>query len=81
MNHTNEYGKTSGHKLPDFAVGAGPQKVGLPNIPPNWGPTSWLIKGSGGMYSTLEDLLKFYDYVRSDSLFETKYRKQFETPP
>lgn len=80
MNHTNEYGKISGHKLADFAVGAGPQKVGLPNIPPNWGPTSWLIKGSGGMYSTLEDLLKFYDYIRSDALFGVEYRKQFESP-
>ena len=80
MNHTNEYGEASEHKLTDFAVGAGPQKVGLPNIPPNWGPISWLIKGSGGMYSTLDDLLKFYDYVRSDALFETKYRKQFESP-
>ncbi|WP_138431235.1 serine hydrolase domain-containing protein [Fodinibius saliphilus] len=80
MNHTNEYGKISGHKLTDFAVGAGPQKVGIPNIPPNWGPTSWLIKGSGGMYSNLDNLLKFYDYVRSDALFEAKYRKQFKSP-
>lgn len=80
MQNTNEYGQRDGHKLSDFAVGSGPQKVGLPNIPPNWGPTSWLIKGSGGMYSTLGDLLTFYQYVRSDSLFKPKYQKIFNQP-
>lgn len=48
MRHTNEYGKTGGHSVSDFTVGGRPQRTGLPNIPPNWGPASWLIKGSGG---------------------------------
>jgi CubicO group peptidase (beta-lactamase class C family) len=79
MNHTNEYGKTGDHELTDFAVGYGSQSIGLPNIPPNWGPTSWLIKGSGGMYSTLGDLLKFYDYIRSGKVLNPEHQKPFET--
>lgn len=78
MNHTNEYGKAGDHKLGDFAVGYGSQSVGLPNIPPNWGPTSWLIKGSGGMYSTLDDLLTFYQYLRSGEVLEPEHREPFE---
>jgi hypothetical protein len=64
----------------DFAVGGGPQMVGQPNIPPNWGPTSWLIKGSGGMYSTLDDLLKFYQYVRSGKVLDEQHNKIFNGP-
>lgn len=77
MTRTHEYGDRAGLSIADFAVGSGPQQVGLPNIPPNWGPTSWLIKGSGGMYSTLGDLLKFYEYVRSDKLFTEQHRTAF----
>ena len=78
MHHTNEYGKADNHRLTDFAVGYGSQSIGLPNIPPNWGPTSWLIKGSGGMYSTLGDLLKFYEFLRSGQLLEPVHRQVFE---
>jgi len=80
MNHTNEYGVAADHELKDFAVGYGSQSVGLPNIPPNWGPTSWLIKGSGGMYSTLGDLLKFYDFMRSGEVLDDEHHKPFEQP-
>lgn len=80
MEATGSYGEHLGRDANDFAVGSGPQKVGVPNIPPNWGPTSWLIKGSGGMYSNLPDLLKFYEYVRSGNIFEDKYTKKFQSP-
>ncbi|MDZ7694244.1 MAG: serine hydrolase domain-containing protein [Balneolaceae bacterium] len=80
MERTHEYGDRAALSLADFAVGSAPQKVGLPNIPPNWGPTSWLIKGSGGMYSTLGDLLKFYSYIRSDTLFTQSHRTAFSQP-
>jgi len=78
MEATGSYGEHLGKNASDFAVGSGPQKVGVPNIPPNWGHTSWLIKGSGGMYSNLPDLLKFYDYVRSDEIFEDRYPRKFK---
>lgn len=60
MGRTGFYGETLGLTVEDFAVGYGPSAVGLPNIPPNWGPTSWLVMGSGGMFSTLDDMDRFY---------------------
>ena len=77
MTRTGEYGEQKGLSIKDFAEGGGPQLIGLPNIPPNWGPTSWLIKGSGGMYSNLDDLLKFYQYVRSDQVFDDEHKHIF----
>jgi CubicO group peptidase (beta-lactamase class C family) len=80
MTRTGEYGETKGLTINDFAVGGGPQLIGLPNIPPNWGPTSWLIKGSGGMYSTLDDLLNFYGYVRSNNVLDATHNIVFLKP-
>lgn len=77
MDRTGEYGETNGLAIHDFAAGGGPQYVGLPNIPPNWGPTSWLVKGSGGMYSTLDDLLKFYNLVRSNEVLDAEHSLAF----
>ena len=37
MKQTGSYGQRGNHPLDAFAVGGGKQ-VGLPNIPPNWGP-------------------------------------------
>jgi CubicO group peptidase (beta-lactamase class C family) len=80
MARTGEYGESRGLSLRDFAVGSGPSFVGVPNIPPNWGPTSWLIKGSGGMYSTLGDLLKFYDFIRSGETLDAQHGAAFNSP-
>ena len=80
MTRTNEYGHAGNLSLSDFAVGGGPQSVGIPNIPPNWGPTSWLVRGSGGMYSTLDDLLKFYSYVRSVEVLDTNHNQSLKSP-
>lgn len=80
MTRTSEYGIAADLSLSDFAVGDGPQTVGIPNIPPNWGPTSWLIRGSGGMYSTLDDLLKFYSYVRSTKVLDTNHNRTLKNP-
>jgi hypothetical protein len=80
MTRTGENGDKKDFEIKDFAVGGGPQFVGLPNIPPNWGPTSWLVKGSGGMYSTLDDLLKFYSLVRNGEVFDDVHIKYFKEP-
>lgn len=80
MTRTGEYGDKKDFGVKDFAVGGGPQFVGLPNIPPNWGPTSWLIKGSGGMYSTIDDLLKFYSLVRNGDVFDDNHANYFKGP-
>jgi len=36
------------------------------------------VKGSGGMYSTLADLRKFYEYVRSEEVFDEEQRNYFQ---
>lgn len=77
MQRTGEYGERRDFSVTDFAVGSGPSFVGLPNIPPNWGPTSWLVKGSGGMYSTIGDLIRFYELIRSGTVLEPHYVKKF----
>jgi CubicO group peptidase (beta-lactamase class C family) len=80
MTRTGEYGESRGLGLTDFAAGSGPSRIGLPNIPPNWGPTSWLVKGSGGMYSTLGDLQRFYALVRSGEVLDEKHGATFRSP-
>ena len=69
MAHTGVYGESGGFQVSDFAVGQGATSVGVPNIPPNWGPTSWLVMGSGGMYSTLEDMNRYYQVLEAGTLF------------
>lgn len=75
MRRTGMYGDDHGLTLRDFAVGYGPSSVGVPNIPPNWGPTSWLVMGSGGMYSTLGDMLRFYRFVQSGEVLKDEDAK------
>ena len=73
MQRTGMNGDARGLGLRDFAVGYGPSSVGVPNIPPNWGPTSWLVMGSGGMYSTLADMLRFYRFVQSGDVLDKEH--------
>ena len=77
MTRTAMYGETMGLPLSEFAVGQGPEYFGLPNIPPNWGKTSWLVLGSGGMCSTLDDMLKFFALVRSGEVLKPPYNARF----
>lgn len=77
MTRTGFYGETRDLPLGAFAVGGGPSRVGLPNIPPNWGPTSWLVMGSGGMFSTLPDLRRFYAFVRSGEVLREPWSRRF----
>ena len=80
MTRSGFYGESLGLSLSDFAVGGGPERVGLPNIPPNWGPTSWLVMGSGGMVSTLPDLLRFYAFVRDGGVLDAGHAARFRGP-
>lgn len=80
MTRTAMYGDRMDLTLQDFAVGGGPSYVGLPNISPNWGPTSWLVLGSGGMVSTLNDILRFFAFVTSDQLLEERFAQEFDGP-
>ncbi|MEO1170323.1 MAG: serine hydrolase domain-containing protein [Pseudomonadota bacterium] len=79
MDRTGSYGETRGLTHADFAAGGGVQH-GLPNIPPNWGPTSWLVMGSGGMFSTLGDLRRFYIFVTESGVLQPRYTELFLSP-
>ncbi len=68
IKRTGMYGELGGHEAAEFAVGGGPDIVGNPNTPPNWGRTSWLVMGSGGMYSSLGDLKKFFEFARRSNI-------------
>jgi CubicO group peptidase (beta-lactamase class C family) len=72
MARTGFYGESLNLPVDSFAAGYGVRSVGVPNIPPNWGPTSWLVMGSGGMFSTLDDLRRYYDGLASGALFASK---------
>lgn len=69
MTRSGFYGESLGLPLAAFAVGYGPKSVGEPNIPPKWGPTSWLIMGSGGMFSTVDDMIRYYDGMAKGTLY------------
>ena len=75
MTRTGFYGESLGLPASEFAVGRGDSSVGVPNIPPNWGPTSWLVMGSGGMFSTLPDMDRYYGALASGKLLTGDWAK------
>jgi CubicO group peptidase (beta-lactamase class C family) len=75
MTRTGFYGESLGLPASEFAVGYGDSAVGVPNIPPNWGPTSWLVMGSGGMSSTLADMDRYYGAIGSGKLLTGAWAK------
>lgn len=77
MTRTGFNGESLGLKVGEFAVGRGVESAGVPNIPPNWGPTSWLVMGSGGMFSTLSDLQRFYAAMRSNKILAAPRSDRF----
>lgn len=68
MNRTGLYSWASRFPDEDVAVGYGMQAVGDRNAPDHWGPTSWLVMGSGGMVSTTTDLQKWYVALRDQKI-------------
>lgn len=78
MTRTGMYGDAAGHALNEFAEGGGPSHIGLPNIPPNWGPASWLVMGSGGMYSSLDDLDRFRSYITTGGGLAAEHASRFQ---
>ncbi|HVQ35472.1 MAG TPA: hypothetical protein VMT33_05625, partial [Candidatus Bathyarchaeia archaeon] len=40
-----------------------------------WGPTSWLIMGSGGMFSTLPDMDRYYGAIAAGKLLTGEWAK------
>lgn len=66
MASTGPYGPSEGFSASQQAEGFGWSQPANPNIPLNWGPTSWLVMGGGGMVSTPSDLYRWHNFVRRD---------------
>jgi CubicO group peptidase (beta-lactamase class C family) len=77
MKRTGFYGEDLGYGVEEFAVGYGESPVGDPNVPPEWGPTSWLVKGSGGMFSTPADMERFFTTLRQGKVLTGEYLTRY----
>ncbi|NNE44877.1 MAG: beta-lactamase family protein, partial [Gemmatimonadetes bacterium] len=61
-----------------LAIGYSSRTDGEQNAPPHWGPTSWLVMGSGGQVSTAADLYRFQKALREGRLLgEASVRRYF----
>ena len=68
MERTGFYGSDLGLDEREFAVGYGGRSAGEVNSPPHWGPTSWLVMGSGGMVSTPGDMFRWVRAIESGEI-------------
>lgn len=65
LERTGHFPLAKEFPMREVAVGLGGRVWGEVNAPPYWGPTSWLVLGSGGMVSTPGELARFYQWVAS----------------
>jgi CubicO group peptidase (beta-lactamase class C family) len=72
MDDTFNYGKPIPTER--MAVGYSEVQDGEINAPPYWGPTSWLVKGSGGMVSTTRDMHRWHQALYGGLLSERALR-------
>lgn len=63
-----------------LALGYGDHTDGEVNAPPYWGPTSWLVMGSGGMTSTAEDMLRWNRALRDGRLLSAESLATYWSP-
>jgi len=68
MHRTGNYPITKRFKPGEIAVGYGMSQPTEINAPQHWGPTSWLVMGSGGMVSTIGDLYRWHEAMRRGDL-------------
>ncbi len=64
MQRTGNYPLAARFPAGEVAVGLGGNLWGEVNAPSHWGPTSWLVMGSGGMVSTPRDLYRWREFLR-----------------
>jgi len=74
MVDTGFYGET--YPKQRMAVGYGMRSNGKINAPPYWGPTSWLVLGSGGQVSTVADMHRFVTGMRAGKLLDDEMRER-----
>ncbi len=64
-----------------LALGYGGAVDGEINAPPFWGPTSWLVLGSGGMTTTVDDMARWMNGLRADGFFSPEAKRLFWGSP
>jgi CubicO group peptidase (beta-lactamase class C family) len=56
-----------------LAVGRGEASSGRINAPPYWGPTSWLVMGSGGQTSTVDDMGRWLNALYAGKIVSAEH--------
>jgi CubicO group peptidase (beta-lactamase class C family) len=64
-----------------LAIGYGEKSDGETNAAPWWGPTSWLVMGSGGMVSTTGDLARWLRALREGRVLPRAALERYWSPP
>jgi len=75
MSSTGFYGQEFPGET--VAIGYGFKTWGKVNTPPQWGETSWLVMGSGGMVGTTGDLRRFHLAIDKGLLVPDNVRHHF----
>ena len=72
-----------GEPIPEerLAIGYGDRSDGEINAPPYWGPTSWLVMGSGGMTSTTRDMLRWMQALRAGRVLSPRSLERYWSGP
>ncbi len=68
MTRTGNYPIAAKFPADEIAIGYGSSQPTPINSPVYWGPTSWLVMGSGGMVSTPGDLYRWHVALRDGRL-------------
>jgi CubicO group peptidase (beta-lactamase class C family) len=63
-----------------LAIGYGMRSDGEINAPPYWGPTSWLVMGSGGQTSTTGDTGRWLTAMREGRILEPEWAQRYFGP-
>lgn len=63
-----------------MAVGLSPRTSGKVNAPPYWGPTSWLVMGSGGQVSTTRDLYRWHQALAAGKILHGQWLDRYWEP-
>jgi CubicO group peptidase (beta-lactamase class C family) len=77
MERTGHYALARRFPPAEVAVGLGGNVWGEVNSPANWGETSWLVLGSGGMVSTPRDLWRWRRFLRSGEAFGAAAQRKY----
>jgi CubicO group peptidase (beta-lactamase class C family) len=64
-----------------LAIAYGAKRDGEVNAPPYWGPTSWLVMGSGGQVSTTRDMQRWIVALRDGRILEPQWLERYWGPP